>query len=162
MTGEDEFDELFLRLLPMATRVARRLLHDEHAAEDAAAEAFTRAYARWPLLRRHPKREAWVLRVTTNIAIDVLRRKRVDPPLGVANDPAGEVATSIGLGAALRALPRRQREVVTLRYLADLSEREVAAVLDLAEGSVKSHASRGLTSLRSHLGTDAPEVFLHG
>ena len=50
--------------------------------------------------------------------------------------------------AALRRLPRRQREVVTLRYLADVPEAEVARLLGISAGSVKTHASRGLAALR--------------
>ena len=49
---------------------------------------------------------------------------------------------------ALGRLPRRQREVLTLRYYADLSEAQIADALGISAGSVKAHASRGLTALR--------------
>jgi RNA polymerase sigma factor (sigma-70 family) len=52
---------------------------------------------------------------------------------------------------ALRSLPRRQREVLILRYYADCSEAEIARLLDIAPGSVKTHAHRGLESLRKAL-----------
>jgi RNA polymerase sigma factor (sigma-70 family) len=53
---------------------------------------------------------------------------------------------------ALRTLPRRQREVLVLRYWSELSEAEIADALGVARGTVKSSASRGLTSLQKHLG----------
>ena len=53
---------------------------------------------------------------------------------------------------ALRTLPRRQREVLVLRYWSDLSEAEIAAALGIARGTVKSSASRGLAALQKHLG----------
>ena len=57
--------------------------------------------------------------------------------------------------AALRGLSARQREVIVLRYYADLSEAEIAAVMGISRGSVKSHAARGMASLRSALEHDA-------
>jgi RNA polymerase sigma factor (sigma-70 family) len=65
-----------------------------------------------------------------------------------------DVLARIELVAALERLPRRQREVVVLRYLADLSERDVAAALHTTVGSVKQHAHRGTARLRADL---APE-----
>jgi RNA polymerase sigma factor (sigma-70 family) len=57
----------------------------------------------------------------------------------------------VDLYRALRSLPKRQREVVVLRYFGDLSEHQIASELGVAEGTVKSHASRGLAALRSAL-----------
>jgi DNA-directed RNA polymerase specialized sigma24 family protein len=71
-------------------------------------------------------------------------------------DAVDGVQASVDLHRALGALPRRQREVVVLRYFGDLSEREIAAELGLAPGSVKSHASRGLAALRARLGDGTP------
>jgi RNA polymerase sigma factor (sigma-70 family) len=65
---------------------------------------------------------------------------------------------------ALQALPRRQREAIALRYLADLSERDVSVALGVSRGSVKTHLHRGMVGLRSALGpADDLEVRLaHG
>ena len=68
---EAAFDELF----PRAVRLANRLLGDRAAAEDVAAEALARAYARWPKVGGLPYRDGWVLKVATNLAIDRLRRR---------------------------------------------------------------------------------------
>ncbi len=59
---------------------------------------------------------------------------------------------------AVAALPRRQREVVVLRYYLDLSEREIAETLGISTGSVKQHASRGAAALRERLASVLPEL----
>ncbi len=72
-----------------------------------------------------------------------------------------EAATlRLALGAALRALPRRQCLVVAMRYLAGLSEAEVARSLGISPNSVKKHTGRGMTALRSRLGADWQEAKL--
>lgn len=155
-----DFDGAFDDLFPRAHRLARRIVGDPAAAEDIAAEALARAYARWPKVSALPWRDAWVLRVAANLAIDAVRRR--PPTLGfVAPSPAAEdaVALRVALAAALQALPRRQRQAVALRYLADLSEAEVAEALGISAGSVKTHVHRGLAALRRRLGADAEEVF---
>jgi RNA polymerase sigma factor (sigma-70 family) len=79
-----------------------------------------------------------------------------------ATDPSGDAAVlRLALAAALEALPRRQREVVALRYLADLSEAQVAAALGVSADAVKTHLHRGTTALRARLGPDFEEVALH-
>ena len=69
-------------------------------------------------------------------------------PLGVASVDDRQI-DRMDLVRALRALPKRQRQVVVLRYLADCSEAEVAALIGCSEGTVKSSASRGLAALRA-------------
>jgi RNA polymerase sigma factor (sigma-70 family) len=61
------------------------------------------------------------------------------------------VVTRAVLHAALARLPRRQREVVLLRYVGDVSETEVARTLGISNGAVKQHAARGLAALRTHM-----------
>jgi RNA polymerase sigma factor (sigma-70 family) len=67
------------------------------------------------------------------------------------------MAERMDLTRALRRLPRRQRQVVVLRYLADWSEIDVAGELGCSTGAVKSHASRGLAALRRHLAVHGVE-----
>ena len=81
------------------------------------------------------------------------RAKRPLPtPVAAEVDPAEAAVTRIALAQALRRLPRRQRDVVVLRYLADLSEADVAASLGVSAGSVKQHAHRAVDALRRALG----------
>jgi RNA polymerase sigma factor (sigma-70 family) len=94
------------------------------------------------------------MRVTANVALDVLRRSRRPLPQPTADDadPADAAVTRLALAQALRRLPRRQRDVVVLRYLADLSEADVAESLGVSAGSVKQHAHRAVDALRRALG----------
>ena len=159
----DGFDQAFEGLYRLAYRVAFRILGDRGDAEDVAQEALARAAVRWSRLKDRP--EGWVTRVASNLAIDrYRRRKRPTPPV---NGPVGIVDPHLGergyLVVALRRLPRRQREAVVLRYLADLSEVQVALEMGCSVGAVKSHGARGLTSLRRHLtesrGKDGDDVW---
>ena len=153
---EQRFRAAYVELFPLAFRVAVRLVGDVSTAEDVAAEALARAYARWEHVENLPYRDAWVLRVASNVAIDVTRRRRrrVAPVAVAEADPSDAAATRVALVAALRALPDRQRDVVVLRYLSDLPEEAVAASLGISAGTVKTHLSRGLTSLRRLLGDE--------
>ena len=142
---------------------AYRMLGTRDAAEDVAQEAVARAMVRWS--RVEPYAAAWVAKVSANMAIDVIRRQRRDrdrPSTGAATAASSADAWAserLDLVAALRRLPRRQREVVVLRYVADLPEAVVAEQLGCSVGTVKQHASRGLHALRglpSITGLEAP------
>ena len=155
-----EFERLFRQLLPQARRVAHRILRDETDAEDAAAEAFARAHASWHKVGTLAYREAWILRVTSNIAIDIVRKRR---PLMVPADDGGHEESSalhVTLVGELRALPRRQREIVALRYLHGFSEAEVATVLRVSPGTVKKTTYRAMAALRARLGSTFDEEVL--
>lgn len=156
--GDDEFREFYERLQPRATSVARRLIGSGAVAEDLAAEGFARAYARWSTVRSHPNPDAWLLRVVGNLAIDHVRHEARRPVLrddGGRPDGAGEAATlRVDLARALRRLSGRQREVVVMRYLIDLTEEDVAVSLGMSTGSVKTHLHRATTKLRSDLGVE--------
>ncbi|MER7545708.1 RNA polymerase sigma factor [Spirillospora sp. NPDC127506] len=135
-------------------------------AEDLSAEAFLRAYR--ALAGYGPDRvaglrpRAWLLAILTNVWRNSLRSAArrpasagpvedvADPPdpgEGV-EDAAARRETGRELAALLAELPAAQRAAVVLRHVTDLPVAEVAAVLDLPEGTVKSHVSRGLARLR--------------
>lgn len=152
--ADDAFREAFPVLYASAGRVALRILGDHEAAQDVAAEALARAYERWTKVSELPYRDAWVLRVAANLAIDSVRRKRpvVEHPRPLEAEE--RAAVHLVLVRALEKLSRRQREVVALRYLNDLSEDDVAAALGISGGSVKTHLRRGLENMRRTLGDD--------
>lgn len=159
MQPDDAFDAAFPVLYAAAYRAAIGLTDSAEAAEDAANEALFRASVRWSQVQRIGA--PWVVRVASNLAIDHLRRKarrgRVQLDVDrTATDTSGEAVRCIDLHRAIEALPRRQREVVVLRYFADLSETEISDVLGIAAGTVNSHASRGLETLRTSLGDNGP------
>lgn len=149
---EAEFPSLYVRSLGLA----RRFVGSGPAAEDVAAEAMARALQHWS--RLDPAgRPGWVLRVTANLAIDLIRRKgrTLEPGVIHLDDDA---TLRLTLAAAMRKLPRRQREAVALRYLADLSEAQTAAALGVSVGAVKTHVHRGLATLRGTLDPEELEV----
>ncbi|MGH9075736.1 MAG: sigma-70 family RNA polymerase sigma factor [Acidimicrobiales bacterium] len=154
---EIRFEDAFGGLFRLAYRVSFRILGDRGDAEDVAQEALARTHLRWDRLAERP--EGWVVRVATNLAIDRYRRRRRRtmgrPELTLID---AHLAERLDLAGALRGLPRRQRQVVVLRYLADWSEADVAAALDCTAGTVKVHAFRGLAALREHLGDAMMEV----
>lgn len=150
------FEAAFPGLYRRSLGLARKFLGNGPAAEDVAAEALARALMRWG--RLDPEgRPGWVLRVTANLSIDVLRRNGRTLEPGVIDLEDG-TATRLMLADALRLLPKRQREAVSLRYLADLSVEQTAAALGISVGSVKTHAHRGLAAMREQLGHDRMEV----
>jgi RNA polymerase sigma-70 factor (sigma-E family) len=153
---DEEFRAFYERMHDRALRTARRLVGIEAVAEDLSAEALARAYARWHQVRSHPNPDAWLLRVVGNLAIDHVRRERRSGP-----QPQGEAAAPdrtddhavlrVDLARAVHKLSGRQQEVVVMRYLADLSEDEVATSLGMSTGSVKTHLSRASGRLRNHM-----------
>lgn len=159
MLGND-FDSLFRELYDPAYSVALRILGDRQDAEDAASEALARAVASWRRLKDLDYQRAWVLRVTANVAVDMVRRRRpttTDP--GGETSPMGGADDRIVLAKALRRLPRRQREVLVLRFLADMTEVQVADELRITPGAVKQHARRGLTALRARIKQEISVAF---
>jgi RNA polymerase sigma factor (sigma-70 family) len=146
-----DFEGAFARLFTVAMGPAMRILRNVAAAEDVAAEVLARTYADWRRLGGQPWLEAWTVRVATNLAIDHVRRsKRPLPAVQMAT--SGELEVRMDLASAVARLPKRQREAVSLRYFGDLSEQEVAALMDVSVGSVKKHVHRGLASIRVDLG----------
>jgi RNA polymerase sigma-70 factor (ECF subfamily) len=151
--SDAEFDQFFVQHYERCVRVARRVVGRDDVARDLAAEAFARAWVRWHRLRDQVP-AAWITIVTRNLAIDTTRRRQAEPstPLSTPSPEDASVAR-VTLAGALRALPSRQRSAITLRYLADCSEDEIAAVLHVSRGTVKVHLHRGLKQLRALLDT---------
>ena len=150
--GDEGFEETYRRLFPRAATLAYRLLGDRTASEDVAAEALARTYAHWRKVSGLPHRDGWVLKVATNLAIDAARRKTPRLPQVDAVDPSEATTLRLALVAALRSLPRRQRQAVVLRYLSGLREQDVAATLGVSASTASTHVQRGLAALRVHLG----------
>jgi RNA polymerase sigma-70 factor (sigma-E family) len=132
-------------------RTAWFLVGDPHRAEELAQEALARTYAAWPRARRDPL--AYARRVLVNLRTDAWRRRRrevlTDPtsfPERSATPPPADGRDA--LVRALQVLSARQRRVVVLRYVLDMSEADVAAEMGISPGTVRSTASRALARLR--------------
>lgn len=154
----DDFEAAFRPLFSLAYRIAFRILGDAAEAEDAASETLARTLASWPRLRRATYLEAWVARVASNLAIDVARRRNRTSPAPTpadieeqASEP--DVVSAIVARGLLAKLPRRQRQVIVMRFLMDMTEEDVANRLKISKGAVKSHAHRALESMRKNSAT---------
>jgi RNA polymerase sigma-70 factor (sigma-E family) len=160
VVAESDFDEMFPDLFRAAYRVAYRLLGSREDAADCAQEACARACLRWEKLARGGSPLPWVVRVSGNLAIDRWRRQKTAAAAPADRDESQTEPgpDRVDLQRALEGLSKRQREVVVLRYLADVSEAQTGALLGCSIGSVKTHASRGLAALRAVLTLDDEEV----
>ena len=157
--------ELYAAHWHSLVRLSWLLVRDQHVAEETVQDAFVAMHSRWSQLRDTDLALAYLRRCVVNGSRSVLRHRTVEDrylraetsartAYGMTTEPSAEAlafqhATGDRMVAALGRLPRRQREVLTLRYYLDLSETQIADALGISAGSVKAHAHRGLTGLRS-------------
>lgn len=153
-----EFSELVYSRWPRLVRLAYGFTGDVGLAEDLAQTALANAYAYWSRLRRAEDPDRYLIRILINTHRSGFRKRRLAESLSgirstdqareLAADPTGAIDDRGAIMAALAGLPTRQREVIVLRYWLDLTEVQVAALLDCSVGNVKSQASRALAKLR--------------
>jgi RNA polymerase sigma-70 factor (sigma-E family) len=145
------------------TRLAVLLVDDLQSAEDVVQDAFAGFLGRAGRLDDPDKALAYLRRSVVNGARSALRHRKVVEKHAPRPAPDGASAEHGALlavehaevMAALRLLPERQREVLVLRYYLDLSEAGIADALGISRGAVKSHASRGIATLRRTLEASA-------
>ena len=135
------------------TRLAFIMLGDRQTAEDVVQEAFCGLYRAWDRMHDHANALGYVRSSVLNGSRSALRRaRRVPRQLAVPAAASAEAAVLAGeehreTVTALRRLPPRQREVLVLRYFADLPEQEIALAMGVSRGTVKSTTSRALAAL---------------
>jgi len=147
----------------MARRVAYAILEDREDADDAAQEGFLSA---WKAIARYDPSKAfrpWLMQIVVNAARDLRRRRRVraaDPLDSVSpaakDDPArlvGDLDLGDRLRTALATLPERQRLAVVMFDAEGYAQAEIAALLGIPEGTVKSDVFHGRRALRRALST---------
>lgn len=160
----DAFGELFRRHRDRMWALAVRTTRDPEMAADAVQEAFLAAFRRAESFRGEAAVTTWLHRIVVNACLDRLRR--VKP---VANLPEADLSTladphdhhhsvevRIDVQAALEQLPEGQRMALVLVDMHGLSTAEAAAVLDVAEGTIKSRCSRGRAAMVPLLGLATP------
>lgn len=143
-------------------RLALLLVDDVETSEDVVQEAFASLHRRWPSLTDREAAVGYLRSCVLNGCRSVLRRRRT---VRRNPQPAAEALTVEAADgrlllaeehreviAALQRLPRRQREVIVLRYWSELPEAQVAATLGISLGAVKSNASRGRQAIAAALG----------
>lgn len=154
--------ELFVAHHRRLVGLAALLVDDRGGAEEVVQEAFLDLHRRWSLLRNPSAAAAYLNKCVVNGSRRRLRQSRrlallvprmaVSPEVLVSAEQ--QVVDREELGRVRREvgeLPRRQREVLVLRFYLDQSEAEIADTLGISRGSVKSHASRGLATLAQRL-----------
>lgn len=131
-------------------------------ADDAFQETFLSALRAYPRLRADSNLRGWVLTIAHRKALDVHRARRRGPvPVGDVGERSPAAATPSAAEPAVdgwervRGLPPRQREVLTLRYAADLTHAEIGLALGCSEAAARRAAADGLKTLREEL-ADAP------
>ena len=148
---EAEYTEYFVARQRSFMRAAYAMLGSWPAAEDAVQTTLTALYAHWPRIRSGNP-DAYGRRALVNTCIAMSRKRRREVVTDrVPEGIVGDGQDAVDLMHALAQLVVRDRAVLALRYLEDLSVREVAAALDLPEGTVKSQSSRALARLEQLL-----------
>jgi RNA polymerase sigma-70 factor (ECF subfamily) len=157
---EQEFEERLTECSTLAFRVAFSVLRHRQDAEDVAQDAFVRAHRNYHRLRDRNRFRAWLVKTAWRLAIDRCRaerrRQRREQHTG-AQQPEN-VATTVEadqraarLWAAIDALPARLRTVIVLAGIKGHDLREVSALLDIPEGTVKSRLFAARRRLKTHL-----------
>lgn len=144
-------------------RLAYRMCGNAYDADEAAQEAFVAAWRALPNFRGDAKFSTWLYRLTTNAAIDVMRREKRHQTVGdgemvdLADDADSPQETverteqQEAVQKALSTLSEEYREVLLLRYMEELDYAEIAEVLQLPSGTVKSRINRAKAALKTAL-----------
>jgi RNA polymerase sigma-70 factor (sigma-E family) len=155
---EAEFADYFTARAAPLRRLAYALCGDWHAAEDVVQTAFVKLYRAWRRVRPESM-DAYVRRIVVNTYLSHRRDRRRESVLAEPPDPGAppdpDAGMRVDVARALATLPARQRAMVVLRHLEDLSVAEVSDLLGIAEGTVKSQTARGVQALRQALGAPA-------
>ncbi len=167
--SQSAYHDLVARYAAPAVNLAARILADRTLAEDLAQEAFIRAFQRLSTYDAQRKFSSWFFQIVHNVTVDHLRRRRVetvsinqiDPTgaferLGAAAGPrpdeqATQAAMNHALDQALAGIRPEYREAIVLRYQEGLSDAEIAAIMDLPMGTVKTYLYRARKELASIL-----------
>jgi RNA polymerase sigma-70 factor (sigma-E family) len=156
---EREFREFFDAEFRPLKRLAYLLTGDWTEAEDLAQEAMVRTYRAWHRIRMRAQPAAYARTVLVNKHRSMLRRAKVeakhflarmpDPP-----PPEGLETDQVVVWQALQKLPAKEREILALRYYEDMPQQEIADIMTIPLGTVKSITHRALKHLRAELGED--------
>lgn len=154
-------EDLYRQQQMRMVRLAILLVDDPATAEDVVQEAFTGLYRNWAQLRDVKAAVGYLRTAVVNGSRSVLRRRKTAREYQPPHQPDARSAESLAMLStehqaivtALGHLPRRQREVLVLRYYGNMSEGEIAEATGVSKGTVKSTASRALEALQKHLGT---------
>jgi len=156
LTAREAVTELYTSHYGSLVRLAALLVRDEPTAEEVVQECFIAMHDGWHRLREEDKALSYLKQAVVNRARSVLRHRSVidrnapkpAPDMPSAEQGAMSLLERSAVIRALRGLPDRQRQALVLRYYADLSEAQIAEMMGISKGAVKSHTARGMSSLR--------------
>lgn len=154
-----EFADFYAAARDDCLQIVLVTVGDRQLAEDLVAEAFTRAWASWRIMRGHPAPRAWVVRTALNLSVSWWRRRKREVALGDSdlavpggNGSAGDHGgPDDELLAAVRRLPVRQQQVIILRVFFGLDTQATGQAIGIAPGTVGVHLSRALAALRAQI-----------
>ena len=157
--ADDAVAHLYAAHWRSLVRLAALLMGETASAEEVVADAFVALHRRWSRLQDPQAAFAYLRASVVNGSRSVRRHRDVEVRYRqpASPEPAGPEEAAVQADedarvmSALRRLPRRQQEVLVLRYYAEASEAEIAETLGISRGAVKSHASRGVRALRDAL-----------
>lgn len=157
-------DALLRENYDVVRAVCHRIIINNSDAEDATQIALMSIVRALPTFDGRSKFSTWVYRIATNAALDELRRiRRRDVPNDDAtfenvsvSDGTSSVDAQLDISAALAEIPEEFRVPLVLRHIADLEYEEIATILNIPVGTVRSRLSRGRAQLASLLGNQTP------
>jgi RNA polymerase sigma-70 factor (sigma-E family) len=154
-TAVEDFAEFVRQALPGLLRYGHMLTGNPHDAADLVQTVLEKVGAKWAgIVRSSGDPIAYAKKAMANTHISRWRRTRRESLIADLPDvPDADPFDNEPLWEALRGLPPRQRAVMVMRYYEDLSEAEIATVLGVSRGTVKSQASKAMASLRNRLGS---------
>jgi RNA polymerase sigma-70 factor, ECF subfamily len=168
---QNAFGEIVELYKDKVYQICYRMLGNAHEAEDIAQEAFIRAYTNIHTFDTSKKFSTWLYRIATNLSIDRIRKKKPDyfldaevsgtdgltmySQLAADQKLPEEEVESLELKAwvhkEILALPPKYRSAIVLKYIEELSLKEISEILDLPIGTVKTRIHRGREALRKRL-----------
>jgi RNA polymerase sigma-70 factor (ECF subfamily) len=152
----ERFEAFYREEYPAVVALVYGLIGSAWAAEDLAQEAFLRAHNDWTRVGGMAAPSAWVRRVALNLAVSRYRKLRSEAAAKVRLRPdvtslQPPTAESQAFWQEVRRLPRRQSQVLVLRYIDELSVAEIAKILHVADGTVKALMHQARTRLARQL-----------
>ncbi|WP_078415030.1 RNA polymerase sigma factor SigW [Priestia abyssalis] len=168
---QDAFAEVVEYYKDKVYQLCYRMLGNAHEAEDSAQEAFIRAYVNIHTYDSTKKFSTWLYRIATNLCIDRIRKKKPDYYLDaeisgtdglnmysqipadqkLPEDELEQLELQEHIQQEILKLPDKYRSVIVLKYVDELSLKEISDILDLPVGTVKTRIHRGREALRNKL-----------
>lgn len=153
----NSFDDFFRAEYPALVAVATALAGSPEDGEDLVQDTMVKALLRWPTVRALERPGGWAHRVLLHACRSWWRRRRTQAnwfarQRRVEASVDGPSADALAFWAAVRTLPERPRQVMVLHYAGDRTAAEVARILDVPEGTVRSDLTRARAALARELG----------